>query len=55
MERAVAGGTLAGVRVTTEGSSRPAVVGDATPWMRGADGEPLRLAPGGFAQASGTA
>jgi 23S rRNA (uracil1939-C5)-methyltransferase len=52
LEKAVAAGTLAGARVTAGESSRPAVVGDPTPWMRGADGEPLRLAPGGFAQAS---
>jgi len=52
LEKAVAAGQLAGARVTAGESSRPAVVGDPTPWMRGADGEPLKLAPGGFAQAS---
>jgi 23S rRNA (uracil1939-C5)-methyltransferase len=31
----------------------PAVIGDPTPWTTGMDGEPLRLAPGGFAQAHG--
>ncbi len=51
-EKAVETGDLAGARVTVGGASRPAVVGDPTPWMMGADGEPLRLAPGGFAQAS---
>jgi 23S rRNA (uracil1939-C5)-methyltransferase len=52
LERAVAAGDLAGARVTMEGARRPAVVGDATPWMNGADDAPLRLAPGGFGQAS---
>jgi 23S rRNA (uracil1939-C5)-methyltransferase len=41
----------AGMRVVTPGATRPAVVGDPTPWMVGADGAPLRLTPGGFAQA----
>jgi 23S rRNA (uracil1939-C5)-methyltransferase len=52
LERAVQGGVLAGARVAMGGVSRPAVIGDPTPWMRGADGGPLRLAPGGFGQAS---
>ncbi len=52
LEQAVARRDLAGARVTIEGASRPAVIGDPTPWARAADGEPLRLAPGGFAQAS---
>jgi 23S rRNA (uracil1939-C5)-methyltransferase len=45
----------AGARVFEGEVKRPAVFGDPTPWSRGADGEPLRLAPGGFAQASETA
>jgi 23S rRNA (uracil1939-C5)-methyltransferase len=52
LEQAVARRDLGGARVTIEGASRPAVIGDPTPWIRAADGEPLRLAPGGFAQAS---
>ncbi|HEY5240156.1 MAG TPA: TRAM domain-containing protein, partial [Polyangiaceae bacterium] len=52
LERAVVAGELAGARVLVEGSSRPATVGDPTPWIRGADDLPLRLAPGGFGQAS---
>jgi len=52
LERAVAGRELAGARVTIAGASRPAVIGDPTPWIVAADGAPLRLAPGGFAQAS---
>ena len=30
----------------------PAKIGDPTPWVVGPDGEPLRLAPGGFSQAA---
>lgn len=52
LEKAVGDGRLAGARVSIDGASRPAVVGDPTPWMQGADDEPLRLAPGGFGQAS---
>jgi 23S rRNA (uracil1939-C5)-methyltransferase len=43
---------LAGASVTLLDATRPAIVGDPTPWMTGADGEPLRLAQGGFGQAS---
>ena len=39
-----------GVRVSCGDARRPSVFGDPTPWMVGADGEPLELAPGGFAQ-----
>jgi 23S rRNA (uracil1939-C5)-methyltransferase len=52
LERAVAAGELAGARVALAEATRPAVVGDPTPWIAGADDLPLRLAPGGFAQAS---
>jgi 23S rRNA (uracil1939-C5)-methyltransferase len=52
LERAVAVGELAGARVFVDDASRPATVGDPTPWMPGADGRPLRLAPGGFGQAN---
>ncbi len=55
LEQLVAAGDVGGARVTAGETSRPAVVGDPTPWIRGADGAPLRLAPGGFAQASETA
>lgn len=44
-------GAWAGARVWTHGARVPAVIGDPTPWTIGADGEPLRLAPGGFGQA----
>ncbi len=54
LERAVAGGALAGARVIEREAKRPACIGDPTPWMLGADGVPLRLAPGGFGQASET-
>ena len=52
IERAVLLGDWAGARVFAGEVTRPAVIGDPTPWMLGADGKPLRLAPGGFAQAS---
>ncbi len=42
----------AGARVFEGDTPRPAVIGDPTPWTVGADGETLRLAPAGFAQAS---
>jgi len=56
-ERALASNTetaegLGGVSVVCGEATRPAIIGDPTPWMRGADGSPLRLAVGGFAQAS---
>jgi 23S rRNA (uracil1939-C5)-methyltransferase len=52
LEGAVSSGSIAGARVAEGDVRRPAVVGDPTPWMTGGDGLPLRLAPGGFAQAS---
>ncbi len=50
-EEAVKGGALQGVRVWCGETTRPAVIGDPTPWIAGADGAPLELAPGGFSQA----
>jgi 23S rRNA (uracil1939-C5)-methyltransferase len=44
----------AGASVVQGEASKPATVGDPTPWMLGADDVPLRLSPGGFAQASET-
>ncbi len=52
MDAAVKNGEWQGARMLTEGSRMPMSIGDATPWIRGGDDEPLRLAPGGFAQAS---
>jgi 23S rRNA (uracil1939-C5)-methyltransferase len=52
LDAAAREGRLAGASVTLQDATRPAIVGDPTPWMMGADGEPLRLAPGGFGQAS---
>jgi 23S rRNA (uracil1939-C5)-methyltransferase len=52
LETAVTSGALAGARVWIGEASRPAVVGDPTPWTTAGDGAPLRLAPGGFGQAS---
>ncbi len=40
-----------GVRVQCGEARRPADFGDPSPHVRGADGEPLVLAPGGFSQA----
>lgn len=55
LERAVIAGELSGARIKVGDATRPASIGDPAPWMHGADGEPLRLAPGGFAQASESA
>ena len=52
LEQGVKAAELAGARVLVGDSTRPAVVGDPTPWVPGADDHPLRLAPGGFGQAS---
>jgi 23S rRNA (uracil1939-C5)-methyltransferase len=52
LEQAVLAGTWCGGRIFVGDVARPATVGDPTPWMLGADEEPLRLAPGRFAQAS---
>jgi 23S rRNA (uracil1939-C5)-methyltransferase len=52
LERAVVAHEIAGARVFAGEVKKPAVIGDPTPWIVGADGAPLRLAPGGFAQAS---
>jgi 23S rRNA (uracil1939-C5)-methyltransferase len=52
LDAATRQGRLAGANVTLQEATRPAIVGDPTPWMTGADGEPLRLAQGGFGQAS---
>jgi 23S rRNA (uracil1939-C5)-methyltransferase len=52
LEKAVTGGALGGAQVRLGDATRPARIGDPTPWMRGADGAPLRLAAGGFGQAN---
>jgi 23S rRNA (uracil1939-C5)-methyltransferase len=52
LDRAVQEGAIGGAQITTSGASRPARIGDPTPWTTGGDGEPLRLAVGGFAQAN---
>ena len=52
LERAIADGQLAGARVFLGDTRVPAKIGDATPYIAGADGKPLRLAPGGFSQAT---
>jgi 23S rRNA (uracil1939-C5)-methyltransferase len=55
IDDAVRTGQWAGARVFEGDVSRAAVFGDPTPWTLGADAEPLRLAPGGFAQTSAKA
>jgi 23S rRNA (uracil1939-C5)-methyltransferase len=52
IDAAVMRGEIAGAQITLPAASRPARIGDPTPWMTGADGAPLRLFPGGFAQAA---
>jgi 23S rRNA (uracil1939-C5)-methyltransferase len=52
LDAATRSSEMAGARVVLDGSTRPARIGDPTPWATGADGLPLRLAPGGFGQAS---
>jgi 23S rRNA (uracil1939-C5)-methyltransferase len=52
LERAVLERTIAGAQVTVAEATRPAKIGDPTPWTTGVDGRPLRLSPGGFAQAN---
>jgi 23S rRNA (uracil1939-C5)-methyltransferase len=52
LESAVTAGAIAGARVWDGDVKVPATIGDPTPWIRGADGAPLRLSPGGFSQAS---
>lgn len=51
-DRAVADGVLAGARIFAGEVRIPATIGDTTPFVVGPDGEPLRLGPGGFAQAT---
>ena len=52
IERAVNDGELAGARIFSGDVKVPAKIGDPTPWIVGADGAPLKLAPGGFSQAT---
>jgi 23S rRNA (uracil1939-C5)-methyltransferase len=52
LDERCASGAWAGARVTLPGASHPASFGDPRPVIQGADGLPLVLAPGGFAQPS---
>jgi 23S rRNA (uracil1939-C5)-methyltransferase len=52
LDARVKSGTWAGARIRVEGSSVPAVFGDPRPHVDGADGAPLAIAAGGFAQPS---
>ena len=55
LEQAVARGEISGARVMCGDALRPSIIGDPTPWMLAPDGLPLRLAQGGFGQASDAA
>jgi len=52
IEAAMKDGVLAGAHLLLGESVRPTIIGDPTPWIAGGDAAPLRLAAGGFAQAS---
>lgn len=52
LDARVSSGAWAGAQVILEGVRTPATFGDARPVLTGADGEPLRVPAGGFAQAS---
>lgn len=52
IDERIAAGAWAGARVRLEGVARPASFGDPRAWMEGADGKPLMITPGGFAQTS---
>ncbi len=51
-ERAVTDARVAGISILVGGAKAPAVIGDPTAWTVGADGAPLRVPDGGFAQAN---
>ncbi len=51
LDAAVRGGAFQGFRVRCGEARRPAIFGDPTPVIDGADGAPLELPPGGFSQA----
>ena len=52
LDARVARGAWAGARVILHGAGQPAIFGDPRPVLAGADGVPLVIAPGGFAQPS---
>lgn len=52
LDAKITGGAWAGARVALHGAGAPATFGDPRPVLAGADGAPLVLAPGGFAQPS---
>lgn len=52
VDASVREGVLDGARIFAGDVRVPAVIGDPTPWLVGADGAPIVLAPGGFAQAT---
>ena len=55
LERVVTSGALRGAAIRHDGTTKPTIMGDPTPWVLGADGLPLQLGVGGFAQATETA
>ncbi|APR83030.1 RNA methyltransferase, TrmA family protein [Minicystis rosea] len=52
LDARVTRGAWAGARVVLHGAGQPATFGDPRPVIAGADGAPLVIAPGGFAQPS---
>ena len=52
IDRRITEGAWAGARVRMEGAKTPAVFGDPRPMLEGADGQPLVIAAGSFAQSS---
>ncbi|MRG92633.1 class I SAM-dependent RNA methyltransferase [Polyangium spumosum] len=52
IDRRITEGAWAGARVRMEGAKTPAVFGDPRPVLEGADGAPLVVAAGSFAQSS---
>ena len=52
IDQHIKGGTWSGARIRLEGVKTPAVFGDPRPVLEGADGQPLVIAAGSFAQPS---
>jgi 23S rRNA (uracil1939-C5)-methyltransferase len=52
IDQRITGGLWAGARVRLEGANTPAAFGDPRPVLEGADGAPLVIAAGSFAQSS---
>jgi 23S rRNA (uracil1939-C5)-methyltransferase len=52
IDQRIQSGVWAGARVRMEGATKPAMFGDPRPVLEGADGQPLVIAAGSFAQPS---